>query len=335
MNDVSKNVEGLGLRIAQCRTKLELSQNNISNLIGMPRPNYTAIENEVSGRFLKDYQLKAIAIKLNVSSDYLLGLISDPTPNADTMSIVNSLGLSGDTISFIKSLKSSDSKNLLMLDNFIKSFDSDFLELLSLYKRVKSFFNTEYSFVLKFTEDINPVRVNFYNGTFDDFPDFEPYHKYFYYNLDDSKKYFEIRAKIFNDPNNNSINEVFDKLMALLHTGEYTENYIHLYQEKSKLEEFKSALKNVKVILHDLIMLLDFDETGIVFSTSDKEVEICKYIDQLIALINKSSTQDIDNILENLYSCLLFFNKTISYSLNFIKYRISNTFNDYLEKDLK
>ena len=167
------------------------------------------------------------------------------------------------------------------------------------------------------------------------FPDFEPYHKYFYYNLDDAKKYFEIRAKIFNDPNNNSINEVFDKLMALLQTGEYTENYIHLYQEKSKLEEFKSALKNVKVILHDLIMLLDFDETGIVFSTSDKEVEICKYIDQLIALINKSSTQDIDNILENLYSCLLFFNKTISYSLNFIKYRISNTFNDYLEKDLK
>ena len=94
MSNVSKNVDGLGLRIAQARTKSDLSQNIISDLIGMPRPKYTSIENETGNLFLKDYQLKIIAQKLNVSSDYLLGLISDPNPNAEMMSLVNALGIS-------------------------------------------------------------------------------------------------------------------------------------------------------------------------------------------------------------------------------------------------
>jgi len=152
MSNVSKNVDGLGLRIAQTRTKLGLSQNNLSDLIGMPRPNYTAIENGTSGRFLKDYQLKSIAKQLNVSSDYLLGLISDPNPNADMMSIINALGLSSDAIKFIKSLNSRyNLDELHVLDNFITSLDSEFLELLYLYKRVKLFFDTEYCFILNWS----------------------------------------------------------------------------------------------------------------------------------------------------------------------------------------
>jgi len=81
-----------------------------------------------------------------------------------------------------------------------------------------------------------------------------------------------------------------------------------------------------------LSFLLDFDETGLIFATSDKEEDICKYVDTLITLIDGSSTQPIDDLMEDLYACLLYFNKTISYSLNVIKYRINDIFNNYLEK---
>lgn len=331
MSDVSKNVDGLGLRIAQVRTKLGLSQNNLSDLIGMSRPNYTAIENEISGRFLKDYQLKAIAMKLNVSSDYLLGLISDSTPNADMMSIVNALGISSNAIKSIKSLKSSySSHTLYIFDNFVTSFDTEFWELLSLYKRTKSFLSNQYSFVLEFAKDISPHRINILTHTTIDFSSFEPNCKYFYYNLEDAKKFFDVGKKIVNNPNY-TMDEILHKLLYLLENEGYTEDYIHLYQDKSKLEEFKHALENVKKILHDLIFLLDFDETGLIFAISNKE-EICKYIDELITLIDNSSTQSIDSLLENLDACLVYFDKTINSSLNFIKYKINDAFNNYLEK---
>lgn len=335
MSDVSKNVDGLGLRIAQARTKLGLSQNNVSDLIGIPRPNYTAIENGVSGRFLKDYQLKNIAMELKVSSDYLLGLISDPNPNADIMSIINSLGLSSDSIEFIQSLKSKhNTNNLYILDDFIKCSDTDFLESLSLYKRVKTFFNTEYLFVLEFTEDIEVHQVDIYNNLEIDFSTLQADYKYFYRHLDDAKKYFEIRKKLIYN-SNLTLAEAFEKLLNLQKTGEYTEKYIHLYQDTAKLKNFRDSLEKVKKISHDIIMLLDFDEAGIIFSTSEKQVEIAEIIDKLITFIDNSSSEPIDTLIESLHSLLIFFTQTISSSLDFIKYRINNSFNNYLEKDLK
>lgn len=334
MSNVSKNVNGLGLRIAQSRTKLGLSQNSISDLIGMPRPNYTAIENETNGRFLKDYQLKRIATELNVSSDYLLGLISDPNPNADMMSIINVLGISSDSIEFIKSLNSHYHLNSLhTLDKFIGNSNLQFWELLYLYKRVKNFYAVKYNFVLEFTEYINPQRLNVIFNTFEDISKIEPNHKYFYYDLDDAKKFFKIGKKVLKETNG-TIDDKVEKLVNLTTNGEYTEDYIHLYQDESKLNDFKLALEKVKEILHELVFLLDFDETGLIFGTSDKEEDICKYIDELIFLINASSPKSIDNLLGNLYACLLSFNETISYSLNFIKYRINDTFNNYLEQSL-
>lgn len=334
MNDVSKKVNGLGLRIAQCRTKLGLSQSDISNLIGISRPNYTTIENETNKRFLKDYQLKAIASTLNVSSDYLLGLISDPNPNADMMSIINVLGLSSSSIKFIKSLNSRYHLNSLhTLDNFIESSTLDFWELLYLYKRVKSFFHTQYSFVIEFTEDIRPERLNVLLHTYDDIFKIEPNHKYYYYNLDDAKKMFDACQPILKN-SNHSRDEKLHKIINLLDTGICTENYIYLYQDKSKLDKLKNDLEKIKQILHELIFILDFDETGLIFGTANKEEELCKYINKLLELINCSSSKDIDNEIEDLHSCLFSLNETISYSLTFIKYRINDTFNNYLEQSL-
>jgi len=334
MSDVSKNVNGLGLRIAQSRTRLGLSQNNVSDLIGMPRPNYTAIENETDGRFLKDYQLKRIATELDVSSDYLLGLISDPNPNADMMSIINVLGISTDSIEFIKSLNSYSHLNSLhTLDNFIGNSNLEFWELLYLYKRVKNFYTVKYNFVLEFTKDIMPQRLNVIFNTLEDISKIEPNHKYFYYNLDDARSFFEVGKKVIKE-NNGTTDNILDKLINLTTNGEYTEDYIHLYQDEYKLIDFKIALEKVKKILHELVFLLDFDETGLIFGTSKKEEDICKYIDELILLINDSSTKSIDHLLEDLYACLIYFNETASYSLNFIKYRINDTFNTYLEQSL-
>lgn len=335
MKNVSKNVEGLGLRIAQGRTKLNLSQNDISDLIGMSRPNYTAIENEISGRFLKDYQLKNIAIKLQVSSDYLLGLISDPNPNADIMSMVNSLGISSDAIKFIQSLKSNYNPRMLhVLDDFIKSSSSEFLETIYLFKRVKTFFSTEYSLVLEFEKDIENNQIDIYNNSSIDFSTIKSCYKYFYFNLDDAKKYFKIRKKLLHDCNYN-FSTLYAMLEKLWKTGEYTENYIYLYQDKSKLENFKYTLEHIRKILYDFVMILDFDETGLIFSTSEKEEEIAKIIDKLILLIDKSSTEPIDELIMSLHSSLSFFSKTITSSLDFIKYKINNQFNNYLEKELK
>ena len=151
--------------------------------------------------------------------------------------------------------------------------------------------------------------------------------------MEDARKFFIVGKKILNNPQY-SLDEAINKLLYLTEKGGYTELYIHLYQDECKLEEFKQVLIKVKEILHDLIMLLDSDETGLIFSTSNKEEDISEYIDKLLLLIDDCSTEGIDNILENLYACLTYFNKTISYSLNFIKYKINDTFNDYLEKDL-
>lgn len=335
MKDVSKKVDGLGLRIAQSRTKLGLSQNNVSDLIGIPRPNYTAIENEVSGRFLKDYQLKNIAMNLKVSSDYLLGLISDPNPNAEVMSIINSLGLSGDAIEFIQSLKSDyKSRTLHILNDFIKWTDTKFLESLSLYKRVKTFFNTEYSFVLTFLKDIESCEIDIYTKSEIDFSSLQSNYKYFYHNLDDAKKYFELRKKMIFE-SNYTLSEAFDKLLNLQKSGECTENFIYLYQDKTKLEDFRNALEKVKKISHDLTMLLDFDETGVIFSTAEKQAEISEIIDKLLSIINTSSLTAIDTLITSLYTALSFFTQTINSSLDFIKYRINTSFNSYLDEYLE
>ena len=300
----SKTVEGLGLRIAQERIKFDLSQSIMADLVGMSRPNYTAIENSVSGRFLKDYQLKSICQKLNVSSDYLLGLISDPNPNADMMAIIKYLGISSESIQFIHSLNSEyKSNNLCMFDDFIKSLDSNLLDLIFLYKKVKMFLDTEYSFVLEFTKDIKPGELTILNTSLD-LDTFKSDCKYFYYNLDDARNFFKSGRPIFNNPNY-EVNEAFDKVMTLLESSKYTESYMHIYDDISKQHEFKLALEKIKKILKSLIMILDFDETGLIFATYDKEEEINKYIDQIISIIDTSSKDAIDNEIENLYSCLL------------------------------
>ena len=336
MNDVSKNIKGLELRIAQIRTNLGLSQNVLADYIGMSRPNYTSIENEISGRFLKDYQLRILAEKLCVSSDYLLGLISDPNPNADIMAIIKVLGLSWESIKCINSLNSYHSDALRILDDFIKSFNFEFWELLNLYKKLKSFFDVKYSFVLQFTEEINFPQLHILdpNINLTNLANFNPNYKYFYYNLDDARRFFDVGKKILNNKNY-SIDEILNKFLKLLKEDGYTEGYIHLFEDSNKLQEFKIDLEKVKEILHELIFILDFDETGLIFSTSKKENEIKKYIDQLLHLIKIHSRDAIDKILMDLYCSLLYFNKTITYSLNFIKYKINDTFNNYLEKSLE
>ena len=343
MDDVSKKstkevikiVDGLGLRIARQRTKSNLSQNNIADLIGISRPNYTAIENGVSGRFLKDYQLKNIAKELNVSSDYLLGLISDPNSDPEIMSIVKYLNISSESIEFMHSLNSWYNPEVRKIyDNFIKSFDINFYELVLLYKRVKSFIDNEYLFVSQFTKDIEPHILSILNTSVD-LENFKPDYKYFYYNLDDARRFFKVAKPMLKKSLENNGKSFIDKIMELLDSGKYTEEYIHIYEDISKKHEFKFALEKVKKILNDLVMILDSDETGLIFATYDKEKEIIKYIDKIIEYIDKSISKAIDEELINLHSCLIYFNKTISYSLNLVKYKINDIFSDYLDKDFK
>lgn len=333
MENVSKNIRGLGVKLGQCRTLLGLSQGQLADIIGMSRPNYTAIENENEGRFLKDYQLKNAAQKLNVSSDYLLGLISDPNPNAEIMAITKVLGISSSSVyklnSFTDLYHSSDI--LDTIDEFINHFDSKFWELICLYKKFRKFYNEKYEFIIHFVDDINFGRINFFSGEVD-FSKINPNRKYFYYDIDEGKKFYDISNKMLKVPKD-EFNKNFKILCDWLKKGKYTEDNLYLYKDDEKQKQFAEDLEYVKNTLHDLIMLLDFDETGLIFSLSQKEEEIRKLIDELLDLIHKSSDKAIDRTLEDLWSCLSWFTQTIQYSLNFIKFRINNSFGEYLESN--
>ncbi len=332
MENVSKNIKGLGLRLGQCRTSLGLSQGQLADMLGISRPNYTAIENENDGRFLKDYQLKKASQKLGVSSDYLLGLISDPNPNAEIMAITKISGLSSLSIyklnSFLGLYHSDDILNTI--DNFIDHFESKFWELICLYKKFRSFYNQKYKLILQFTDDISFPRLNFFSGKVD-FSKINPHQKYFYYDIKEGKKFYDISTKMLTVPKG-EFNKNFEILCQWLKDGKYTEDNLYLYDDCEKQKQFKDSLEYIKNTLHDLIMLLDFDETGLIFSLAQKEEEIRTLIDKLINLISSASKEPIDRIIENLWSCLTWFSQTIDYSLNFIKFRINNNFSEYLEK---
>lgn len=333
MENVSKNVSELGSRLGLVRTNKGLSQSDLASSIGMSRPNYTAIENQIPGRFLKDYQLKILADKLDVSSDYLLGRINDPSPSADLLGIVSALQVSSDTIYKIKQIQK-DSHLFYKTDifeNLMQNLNEDFWNVIGLYKKANAFYKTQYQFVKKFTDNIYPRIVNFdiLNNKCDNI-DYE--YKYFYIDKSVVKDLKKKHNYIFSQ-DELSFGEKWDKLGELIEKGEFIEKYTFAYEDNLKRQEFADDLNKVEKLLNDSSYMFDFDESGLIFSFYDKQDEICNLIGQILQKLNSENKESLDNDIENLWADLDFFNRSVESALNFIKYKINDYLGKYLEED--
>lgn len=266
MKNVSKEVPELGNKLGMMRTKNGFSQSDLAEEVGMSRPNYTAIENQVPGRFLKDYQLKILADKLHISTDYLLGRIPDPHPHSDLIDIITTLQVSSDTINKIKRIHEHSTLfyEFNIFEDFMNYFEDDFWEIIGLYKKVNSYYQTQYKFVLDFTNDIYPPIVDFnhLNSNLDNFI-FE--RKYFYVDKTIVRELYKMHHKIFSD-DSLSLNKKWNKLSILIDNGKFSEKYIFCYNDPLKTQEFVESLNNIKENLDNFSRLMDFDEAGLIFS---------------------------------------------------------------------
>lgn len=200
-----------------------------------------------------------------------------------------------------------------------------------LYKRLKTFYNNQYKFVLDFTKDLEYEQINIFNNNIN-WNRVKSNLKYFYYDVESANKLYHYSFGLI-EKHPQNIGKAFEIIMDSLEKGIYTENNLFLYKDTEKLNGFKSVLQYLKGILDYFIMIIDFDETGLVFSFGEKEDEISKIIDNIISIIDSSPDKPIDTLIDNLHSSLTWFSNTVQYSLNFIKFRINNYFEEYLENN--
>lgn len=141
----------IGERLGKSRSDLSISQEKLSEEINMDRANYTRIENGDSGRRLRFSQLIKLSKKLNVSLDYIFGLIDEPSTVITTKEIFKEYGLTSETLKALEKInKDGDIKainELIMNDeSFIYSFidnykclilESNLLSLLRAFTMIK------------------------------------------------------------------------------------------------------------------------------------------------------------------------------------------------------
>lgn len=141
----------IGERLGKSRSDLSISQEKLSEEINMDRANYTRIENGDSGRRLRFSQLIKLSKKLNVSLDYIFGLIDEPSTVITTKEIFKEYGLTSETLKALEKInKDGDIKaiNELIMNNesFIYSFidnykclilESNLLSLLRAFTMIK------------------------------------------------------------------------------------------------------------------------------------------------------------------------------------------------------
>lgn len=90
------NNASLGKRIEYARTKIGLSQEDLASKVNRSRVQITQYETDARG--IDNMALKDIAVTLNVSVDYLLGLTDFESLDVENKAINERLGLSDDVI---------------------------------------------------------------------------------------------------------------------------------------------------------------------------------------------------------------------------------------------
>lgn len=101
----------LGARIKECRTKLNISQKDIAKELNYTQSAFSQYENDTREPSLTD--LKRIALKLNTTTDYLLGLTESRSLKQSVREISDYTGLSDEAISVLHSKVADLKKGLL------------------------------------------------------------------------------------------------------------------------------------------------------------------------------------------------------------------------------
>lgn len=112
-----KNNSNVGERIKYIRTSALMSQDELADKVGRKRPEITMYEN--GDRTPDIYTLKNIAIALDVSTDYLLGINDVETNDTDFIAINKVTGLSDSAIKNLANLKNYHNGYLLPTINYL------------------------------------------------------------------------------------------------------------------------------------------------------------------------------------------------------------------------
>lgn len=116
------------------------TQQEMANILKMDRGNYTKIENGDTTRKLKFSQLVTLSKKLNVSLDYIFGLIGEDSPNVTIKEIYKEYGLTEQSLNIIKSTlycDCSDIFNDFLYDFAVLDLTCKLKVLLTMNKMIK------------------------------------------------------------------------------------------------------------------------------------------------------------------------------------------------------
>jgi len=111
------NLDTLGKRINAERTKMGISQQDLANKLLIKREKINYIEKD--SRLPNIQELIEISSVLNVSTDYLLGIVT--SKNSDNIEISKVLGLDDNCIAVLKSIKEYSKSDII--NNLFKEFN--------------------------------------------------------------------------------------------------------------------------------------------------------------------------------------------------------------------
>jgi len=92
----------IGKRIEEIRKSKNMTHTQVADYLKMKRANYTSTEIRNDSRYFKDYQILDLAKLFDVSADYLLGLVDEPSADIEIKEISKKYGLSANALIEIK-----------------------------------------------------------------------------------------------------------------------------------------------------------------------------------------------------------------------------------------
>ena len=118
----------IGKRIEKIRKKNNKKQREIAEYLGMKRENYTMTEIRENSRYFKDYQILDLSKYFKVSSDYLLGLTEEPSPDVTVKAINRKYGLSEKALNNLEKMQEHKKNGDTIIDTTNKLLEQSFYE---------------------------------------------------------------------------------------------------------------------------------------------------------------------------------------------------------------
>lgn len=271
------NLNTLGGRIEYSRRLKRLSQQELASLIGVQRQKITYVEKDTPNRNLTIEELKKIADKLDVSTDYLLGRVSSTDIN--DIDVSRETGLNNESIRILQDVSIENRSNIL--NSFLCNLNlAELTEMLEYYLTIEyiteTLFNTTFCEIekkYKNNESIIATQENI-----DNLKKFIKYidnimcsntseFKMLTFMLNDSQKEIDTISKICitleqNDGNWN--NETYDNLNLKAYKTLnkifklYKENYLNIIEkniQKGCTELIKNSMQDKNI--HTELKLLN------------------------------------------------------------------------------